>query len=139
MRASTTHIIIHTAAWPGDPSSAEIRRVHVEENGWDDIGYHYIIRKNGTVEQGRPELNRGAHCVDMGMNSCSIGICLSGHHDQEYLKSDQLNALLNLCRSLMDFYSVPLKNILGHRETGAVKTCPGNLIDMDWLRNKISG
>ncbi|MEQ9309690.1 MAG: N-acetylmuramoyl-L-alanine amidase [Balneolaceae bacterium] len=137
-RKETSHIIIHTAAWQGDPSVEDIRRVHVQENGWDDIGYHFVIRKNGDVEIGRPMFKVGAHCKDMAMNHKSVGICLSGHHDVEELDIYQLKPLVELCQSIMAQYSIPVEHVLGHRETGANKTCPGNLVSMVDIRERIS-
>ena len=133
-RPETTHIIVHTAAWPGDPSAADIRRVHVKENGWDDIGYHYVVRKNGDIEAGRAIYKVGAHCKAQGMNKKSIGICLSGHHDHEFLKGPQREALLDLLLELIFEYEIDPSQVQGHRETGADKTCPGVLVDMDELR-----
>ncbi|XWN36091.1 MAG: N-acetylmuramoyl-L-alanine amidase [Balneola sp.] len=137
-RTETTHIIIHTAAWPGDPSAKLIRRVHVQENGWDDIGYHFVIRKDGTIESGRPVYKVGAHCKDQGMNHKSIGICLSGHHDHEFLEGNQKAALFSLLNDLVAQYEIPIPNILGHRETGANKTCPGTHVDMLAIRKEMA-
>ncbi len=137
-RTETTHIIIHTAAWPGDPSAEEIRRVHVKENGWADIGYHFVIRKDGTIENGRPIYKVGAHCKDQGMNHKSVGICLSGHHDLELLEGNQKAALFYLLNDLVAQYEIPIPNILGHRETGAKKTCPGNNVDMLAIRKEMA-
>ena len=49
-------LIVHCSATYGsqDIGAVEIRRVHVDENGWRDIGYHYVIRRNGDIEEGRP-------------------------------------------------------------------------------------
>ena len=71
-------IIIHCSATPPsmDIGAEEIRRWHVDDNGWSDIGYHYVIRRDGTVEPGRPLEKAGAHC--RGYNQKSIGICLVG-------------------------------------------------------------
>lgn len=128
---------MHTAAWPGDPSAEDIRRVHVEENGWDDIGYHFVVRKDGTVEAGRPVYKTGAHCRDMEMNHRSVGICLSGHHDHDVLHGDQLQGLLGLIEDIRNQYNIPAHKVIGHRETGAAKSCPGEKVDMVWLRDLI--
>ena len=137
-RTETTHIILHTAAWPGDPSVEDIRRVHVQENGWADIGYHFVIRKDGTIENGRPIYKVGAHCKDQGMNHRSVGICLSGHHDHEFLEGNQKAALFSLLNDLVAQYEIPIPNILGHRETGANKTCPGTHVDMLAIRKEMA-
>lgn len=78
-------IIIHCAYTPPgmDIGATEIRRWHVEERGWKDIGYHYVVRRDGDVEPGR-DLDGdgdvveevGAHAA--GHNAHSIGICLVG-------------------------------------------------------------
>ena len=59
-----------------DIGATEIKKWHVDDNGWDDIGYHYIIKRGGLVEVGRPEGFQGAHAP--AANSKSIGICLVG-------------------------------------------------------------
>jgi N-acetylmuramoyl-L-alanine amidase len=134
-RQKTTHIILHTAAWPGDPGIEDIRRVHVDENGWSAVGYHYLIRKDGTLEKGRPEELAGAHCRNKNMNKKSIGICLSGHHDIEEPTEEQLSVLGFIVYRLRNHYDIPLYNVIGHREAGANKTCPGTKVDMDEIRN----
>ena len=64
-----------------DIGADEIRRWHVEGNGWSDIGYHFVIRRDGTVEEGRP-LNRwGAHVG--GHNTGKIGVCLVGGRKED--------------------------------------------------------
>ncbi len=58
------YLIVHTAAWPGDPSAAEIDRAR----GWRGIGYHYVIRKDGTVEAGRLAAVVGALGLRVGFD-----------------------------------------------------------------------
>lgn len=136
-RNRTDYIVLHTAAWPGDPSIDDIRRVHVQERGWDDVGYHYLIRKDGTIETGRPKDHVGAHCRDRKMNYKSVGICLSGDHDTEDPTYKQLISLSSLVNTLRRHYDIPIENVIGHRETGANKTCPGTQIHMQRLRDFI--
>ena len=57
-------------------TAADIRRIHVEENGWSDIGYHFVIRRDGKRETGRPLARMGAHVA--GHNEDNIGTCLIG-------------------------------------------------------------
>lgn len=73
-----SEIILHCSATPEGRhvSVEEIRRWHVEGNGWKDIGYHYVILLDGTVQPGRPEYQIGAHCS--GHNAKSIGVCYVG-------------------------------------------------------------
>ena len=70
-------IIIHCSATPEGKhfTAADIRRWH-KAQGWSDIGYHYVILLDGTVQEGRPISQPGAHCK--GMNARSIGICYIG-------------------------------------------------------------
>ena len=76
-----TEIIIHCADTPErrDVRAADIRKWHVKDNGWNDIGYHYVIDLDGTIEAGRDLETIGAHCK--GHNQNSIGICYIGGRD----------------------------------------------------------
>ena len=71
-------IIIHCSATKEghDIDAAEIKKWHVEGNGWSDIGYHYVIKLDGTVEEGRPLERSGAHTLNHNFDS--IGICYIG-------------------------------------------------------------
>jgi len=71
-------IIVHCSATPPDMSIgvSEIRDWHVNQNKWSDIGYHFVIKRGGLIQQGRDIELAGAHAE--GHNSDSIGICLVG-------------------------------------------------------------
>ena len=71
-------IIIHCSATKEgqDIDAKEIKKWHVEGNGWSDIGYHYVIKLDGTVEEGRPIERSGAHTLNH--NHDSIGVCYIG-------------------------------------------------------------
>lgn len=131
-------VVLHTAGVRGDASAASIRKYHVEHNGWLDIGYHYVVRKSGQVETGRPLTQTGAHTE--GAND-TIGICVVGDGDHEPWLSVQTQAALDLCVHLCEEYGWTEHQIAGHREAehmfGAKpthKTCPGTLVDMDQIR-----
>lgn len=133
------YLILHTAAFRGEADIQLVRRWHtapVSEGGrgWSDVGYHFFIRRDGTIETGRPVDIIGAHCRDLGMNYVSLGICFEGHGDYEEWKQAQWASFTSLAQELCNEYHVPAKNIWGHRETGAPKTCPGNMIDMTRVR-----
>ena len=72
-----TEIIVHCAATPEgkDFTVAQIRQWHLER-GFKDIGYHWVIYRDGSVHAGRSESISGAHCT--GHNSNSIGVCYIG-------------------------------------------------------------
>lgn len=144
-RRTTTHIVFHTAAAgtasrPGDPSAADIDRWH-RERGWSGIGYHYVIRKDGTVEAGRPEGEVGAHCIDGGMNRLAVGVCLSGHHNHEDWTEAQWSSFLRLVAGrggIMERHAIPVANVIGHREAGAKKDCPGTHVSCGEVRRRIA-
>ena len=71
-------IIVHCSATPEgrDVSTTEIKRWHTEERGWSDIGYHWVIRRDGTIEPGRDQTLVGSHARQV--NGTSLGICLVG-------------------------------------------------------------
>ncbi len=92
-----------------------IRKWHVEERGWSDVGYHYFIRNDGTIENGRPIDKIPA--AQSGHNTGSIAICLSG---KDVFTEKQFTALRELCRQLNNKYKVTFH---GHCEVSS-KTCP---------------
>ena len=131
------YVIIHTAAHQGDNSIDDVRRWHIER-GFMDVGYHYYIRRDGEIQTGRQETHIGAHCQDMDMNYNSLGVCFEGHGDYEPLTQQQRNSLCDLYEGIVERWDIPVKDVLGHRETGAPKTCPGKKVDMDDLRNMLN-
>ena len=75
--------------------------------GWNGIGYHYVIRRDGTIEQGRPEEQVGAHVA--GHNANSIGICYAGGKGNHGWPEDnrtpaQRNSMINLVNELLEKY-----------------------------------
>lgn len=117
-------VIIHCADTPPemDVGVAEIRRWHVEGNGWDDIGYHYVIRRSGLVETGRDESIPGAHVA--GHNTGSIGICMVGGKGGCNFTSAQWGALDFLVSDALERHSLTTDDVYGHREFDAGKDCP---------------
>lgn len=123
------YITVHCSATsPGSKVNVHtIRRWHVEDNGWSDIGYHYVIERNGSIEDGRPITRQGAHVK--GHNQDNIGICLVGGVDsfgkpQDNFTEEQWSSLRYLISHLCGIYGVKEENILGHRDWGAPKACP---------------
>ncbi len=121
-------IIVHCAATrPNmDIGVAEIRHWHVHGNKWRDIGYHFVIRRDGTIEDGRPIEVSGAHTG--GRNSNSIGVCLVGGVSQDdytvpenNFTDAQFDALEHLLRQLKADYGI--EQVSGHRDYAA-KACP---------------
>ena len=112
-------IIIHAAATPADMDigAAEIDRWH-KERGWSGIGYHYVIRRDGSLETGRPEAEIGAHAY--GHNGDSIGVCMVGGKPDCNYTSAQWACLESLAGYLVERHGAKL---IGHRDVSA-KPCP---------------
>lgn len=118
-------IIIHCSATPGgrDYTVADIDRWH-KARGFKMIGYHYVICRDGSIEQGRPLEMVGAHCK--GHNARSIGICYIGGLDRKGRPKDtrtpaQKDSLWALVQALLKQF--PNATIHGHNEF-ANKACP---------------
>jgi N-acetyl-anhydromuramyl-L-alanine amidase AmpD len=79
LRTETKYLVLHHEAASGS-TAQEIHNYHLR-NGWAGIGYHYYIRKDGSIYRGRPEDTVGAHTEDY--NSVSIGICFEGNYETE--------------------------------------------------------
>ena len=131
-RRVINEIIVHCSATPEgkDYTVSDIRRWHTTPKskggrGWSDIGYHYVVYRNGHVEPGRDVDISGAHCE--GHNSHSIGICYVGGMDRQNKNPKdtrtlaQRAALISLLRDLRILY--PKATIHGHCEY-AKKACP---------------
>lgn len=95
-----------------------IRSWHLER-GWRDIGYHFVITKDGSVDRGRDINLPGAHAK--GFNSRSIGICLTG---RDWFSPEQFASLRELCDDLLEAYDLDRSSIVLHRELNSGKTCP---------------
>lgn len=126
-RPATELIVIHHTGFEVDKDSAivDIHRYHREVNGWAGVGYHYLIRKGGMIEQGRRPNMIGAHAYQH--NRTSIGICLAGNFNLATPTREQLDSLKTLVGWLCRKYSIdPLKDgsIVGHRNLNDT-SCPG--------------
>ena len=109
-----------------------IRKWHVEENGWSDIGYHYFIQKNGRLNICRPISIKGSHV--RAYNSASIGICLSGKSINRF-STAQLDTLNGLLLNLIRIFDLDVFDVVGHCELDNNKTCPN--ISMDIIRSRL--
>jgi N-acetylmuramoyl-L-alanine amidase len=119
-------IILHCTATPEGKhfDVATIRRWHVKDRGWKDIGYHYVIYIDGSVHEGRPVEQTGAHTS--GHNADSIGVVYVGGCDSKMKAKDTLNeaqetAMVNLIKALREQHGE--MSLHGHNEFAA-KACP---------------
>lgn len=117
---------------PEHDSIEVIRDWHVNERGWKDVGYHYFIQKNGTIEKGRAEEVIGSHV--RGHNKNSIGICLHGK-DKDRFTPAQFNSLEILLIDILSRHGLDKRSVLAHRDVDPGKTCPN--FDLDsWLKTR---
>jgi len=132
-----THIVVHHTGTQ-ERSAAQVKAYH-KSLGWRDVGYHYIIERDGKVVSGRPPTMEGAHCVAGGMNRKGIGVCLIGNFELYPPPRAQLVSLRALLQRLMREHRVPPANVLGHGEVpGAATACPGRHLDLKTIREALS-
>lgn len=125
-RRRINEIIVHCTATPEgrDYTVADIRQMH-KAQGWVDIGYHYLIYRDGSIHEGRNVDMVGAHC--QGHNAQSIGVCYvggvarDGKTPKDTRTAAQKDALIHLLMQLVCLY--PDATIRGHRDFAA-KACP---------------
>ena len=120
-RSATDLLILHHAG-VASASPDSIHRTHVG-NGWAGIGYHYYIRKDGTIYRGRPEDTVGAHAY--GANSHSIGVCFEGNYQVEQtMPAAQLAAGQALVADIKRRWGI--SKVIGHKDVaGSTTDCPG--------------
>lgn len=130
------YIYVHCTDSPDDLDIGfrEINDWH-KERGWMSpsgvsCGYHYIVRRNGVLERGRPDEDAGAHVA--GHNHNSIGIVWVG---RKKMDPRQEKTMLPVIRGLMNQYNVDITNVLGHYEKDPSKTCPN--LDMNRVRAEV--
>lgn len=130
-------IVVHCSATraTSDIGRKEIELMH-RQQGWRTIGYHYVIRRDGTVEKGRPDHEPGAHVK--GYNSRSLGIVMAGGVAQDGRTAEtnftdaQYDALETLLVSLRDTY--PTAKIVGHRDLSPDRNGNGKVEKNEWVK-----
>lgn len=128
-----TKIIVHCSATPEgrDYTVADIDRWH-KQRGWQGIGYHYVVYRDGSVHPGRPVEQIGAHTS--GHNANSIGVCYIGGvaADGKTPKDTRTPAQRAALRDLVELLRAEYPNatIHGHREF-ANKACPSFNVKTD--------
>lgn len=135
-----THIVIHHSGSNVD-NLKSINNSHIN-NGWDGIGYHFIIGNGVKTIDGKVEetfryrqLKDGAHALtpDLFYNKHAIGICLIGNFNEMNPSEKQMISLKNLILSLKGEFSIFNKNIMIHKEVKATE-CPGKNFPIENLR-----
>jgi N-acetyl-anhydromuramyl-L-alanine amidase AmpD len=132
-----THIVIHySATFSNQMVDAKLIDRWHKDRGWSGIGYHYVVRRDGVVETGRPENKIGAHVARQ--NTGKIGICWAGGLERSNpntgvnnMTVDQETALVKLIKKLLVKY--PNAEVVGHRDLAATQ-CPGFDVRAWWKR-----
>lgn len=144
-------ITVHHTAEPFEGTSRAqtvsqmqfIQRLHQNDNGWADVGYHYLIDREGRLIEGRPIDRQGAH-ADGKNNIGNIGICVIGnfvgqperpaeYHAAQVPTQKQMATLERTVKELRESYDIPRKHVYHHNKfTGTL--CPGPTL-ISWVRN----
>jgi len=136
-RSKTTMIVVHHS--DSDQGNVEIfRRYHVGHNGWDDIGYHYVVCNgrggdDGEIQTGRQESLQGAHAGKSGINrnAISVGVCLVGKGNfTTKQKAALLLMLVELCRK---YDIVPSTDTIQSHHGD----CPGKNLGLDAIITQV--
>lgn len=119
-------VVLHCSASSDDNydiGAAEIREWHLDR-GWSDIGYHWVIRRDGVVEGGRRETTRGAHAAANDGNERSIGICYVG---TKVITPLQIKSLVWLASGINERWGIKWTDWKGHCELDPKNKpdCPG--------------
>ena len=141
-RVSTNRIVIHCTATPPsmDIGVEEVRDWHVHDRGWQDVGYHFIIRRDGRIEVGRPLMQIGAHA--RGYNADSVAVAYAGGVNEQNEPYDnrtsyQKDSLWQLLKTLRLMW--PTADVCGHCDLpGVAKACPSFSVK-DWVREMARG
>jgi len=135
-------IVLHTVAVRGEATVEAVRDYHVRVNGWRDIGYHWLVQRDGDVFQGRAEAEAGAHTS--GAND-TVGVVFAGDGDSQPWTQAQWRTGLRLLAEVCRRYGFSAEDVCGHREAPArlraaptAKTCPGRLVDLDEVRAELA-
>ena len=127
-RKSTERIILHHAD-AKNCSAEDIHRWHLN-NGWSGAGYHFLVRKDGTIYRLRPEDKVGAHAY--GSNYNSLGICFEGDYMEEDMSAEQIKAGQELVTYLKHKYNIT--TVQKHKDVCATN-CPGDKFPFDEIAN----
>lgn len=103
-----------------------------KDRGWTGIGYHFYIRKDGTIYRGRPENAVGAHAP--GVNDKAFGIAVEGNLNNEQLTEKQKKSLIELSRYLMLKYNI--KDLKRHKDVKNTE-CPGKNFPFEKIKAEL--
>ncbi len=141
-----THIVIHHSATENGGAKG-FDKYHRQKNGWDELGYHFVIGNgtdtpDGFVEVGSrwQKQKHGAHCKtpDNYFNEHGIGICLVGDFTKTRPTSRQVASLKRLVRFLSDARGISPDRVISHRTANRTTQCPGRYFKLSDVRRAMS-
>ena len=110
-RPRTDFIVIHhIAAKKGNVN--DIAQIHIKEHKWSTIGYHYFVRKDGTIIQIKPDDEVAPHALHFNDNC--VAICLEGNFSEEFLQDEQKEALIYIVKEMQKKYQISKQNVVRH-------------------------
>ena len=124
LRGGYQTVVIHHSAFyleDGVSTLLKVQRLHRDDRGWADVGYHFMVDKEGFIYEGRDLSARGAHT--QGYNTGSAGLCLLGDFRAESPSAAQWQAVTALTQWLA--YRLRLTHLAGHRQFNDWTVCPG--------------
>lgn len=148
-RQATRFFVVHhigkmPAGIPPEKIDADMINQWHRDQGWAGIGYHYVIKTDGTIERGRGRQDLGSQCKNHNFES--IGICTVGDFSTALPNEDQMASLAGLLADLCDIYGLipdspaPEEAIRGHRQLVDTE-CPGDALfaALPALRTRVRG
>jgi len=125
----------NSSQYKGIATVEGIRRYHMQERGWSDIGYHWLVAPDGTCYSGRPMSRSGAHTLNR--NAHTVGVAAIANFDSEDPWAwGGMDELLRVVRALLTRYKLTTANVRFHREF-ADKSCPGTRLNLAQFRQAI--
>lgn len=141
-----SHIVLHHSA-TGTGGASRFDKYHRQNNGWDELGYHFVIGNGTDTPDGYVEVGprwhkqkHGAHCKTPGnyYNEHGIGICLVGDFTVARPTPKQLASLQKLTRFLSDVCGIQPRRVTTHGALKKSTQCPGRFLDIKRLRRALT-
>ena len=125
------NMIVYHHTVETDITPQRINELH-KERGWAGIGYHFYIRRDGTIYRGRPENVVGSHAPSV--NNRAFGIALEGNFNNEFVNLRQKDSLIILSRYLMKKYNI--NDVKRHKDVRDTE-CPGKNFPFEEIKLRL--
>jgi N-acetyl-anhydromuramyl-L-alanine amidase AmpD len=145
--SSSSFVVVHHSDFSDQPGPTAIKDYHLKVSGFSDIGYHFVVDKDGVVYEGRALDRVGAHAgvskeqsrdQTLDPDTNAIGVVVDGNFEVEGPHKPQLDALIAVVAMLRARFHIPGGQVVGHRDVkvrlvedsgltfaGHETTCPG--------------